>query len=76
MNDVYHTSLPSTWYNYTTYFLHSISQPSFGVLTAVFQMFRVICGVTLCIWVMLLDVSEDRTEGSGVQEQFLLGIIQ
>jgi len=57
-------------------FPHSISQPSFGVLTPVFQTFRVIWGVMLCNCVMLLDVSEYRTEGSGVQEQFLLGIIQ
>ena len=75
MNDIsYITSQQLVLLYYV--FPHRISQPSFGVLTAVFQTYRVIWGVMLCIWVMLLDVSEDRTEGSGVQEQFLLGIIQ
>jgi hypothetical protein len=44
----------------------SISRPSFAVLTTVFHTIRFTWGVTQCTWVMLLDVSEDRTEGPEV----------
>ena len=75
MNDVYHTSLAKHLVQLYCAFPHGISQPSFGVFTAVFQTFRVIWCVTLYIWVVLLDVSEDCTAGSRVEEQCLFGIL-
>jgi hypothetical protein len=75
MNEGFHTPLAN---NYTTILSITAQHQSAVVWGSHSRVSDVSghCGVTLCTWVMLLDVSEDRAEGSGVQEQFLLGLLQ